>query len=335
MKICVFGGGNIAHSLAAKLSDSQPVSVILLPEERWSNHLSYEQGGVLRPARYDVFATSDASIAGGMDIVFIALPQFAFRSALDRLNPYLREGQTVVMLPAPARMSEYAEELIKRGVKVVALQRVPYISRILSYGVSVRISDDRLEHKIVVSNANMKNEWTQLIPRWFGGKVSFLSSFMVFAFNNSNPLLHPSRLVVLFRDWRNHTFLTNPPFYAEWTDESSEVYITADAEMRTVMEQCQVINLERDYESVMTHYAVGSARELTEKIRSIPSFKSILSPMVELNVEWVPDFSSRYFTEDVVYGTKTIQQFARKYNVRTPRIDYLISAVADIRGSDK
>lgn len=327
MKICVFGGGNIAHSLAAKLSDCQPVSAILLPEEHWSNHLSYEQDGVLRSARYDVFATSDASIAAGMDVVFVALPQFAFRSALDRLGPYLREGQTVVMLPAPAKMSEYAEELIKKGVKVVALQRVPYISRILSYGVSVRISNDRSEHKIVVSDVNMKDEWARLIPMWFGGKVSFLSSFVVFAFNNSNPLLHPSRLVVLFRDWRNHMFLSNPPFYAEWTDESSEIYITADAEMKSVMERCQGIDLKCDYESVLDHYGVKSARELTEKIRSIPSFKPILSPMKEKDGKWVPDFSSRYFTEDIEFGTKTIQLFARQFGVKTPMIDKLISEV--------
>ena len=327
MKICVFGGGNIAHSLAAKLSDRQPVSAILLPEEHWSNHLSYEQDGVLRSARYDVSSTSDASIASGMDVVFIALPQFAFRSALDRLDPFLREGQTIVMLPAPAKMSEYAEGLIKRGVKVVALQRVPYISRILSYGVSVRISNDRSEHKIVVSDAGMKEEWVRLIPMWFGGKVSFLSSFSVFAFNNSNPLLHPSRLVVLFRDWRNRTYEINPPFYAEWTDESSELYIAADREMREVMTKCPGIDFEHDYESALEHYGVKSAHELTEKIRSIPSFKSITSPMKEENGKWVPDFSSRYFTEDIEFGTKTIQAFARRVGVATPIIDKLITDV--------
>lgn len=332
MKICVFGGGNIAHSLAAKLSDSQSVSVILLPNEHWSDRLSYEQDGVLRSSKYCISATSDASIAVGMDVIFIALPQFAVQSALDRLDPFLQEGQTIVILPAPARMSEYADRLIKKGVKVVALQRVPYISRILSYGVSVRISNDRSEHKIAVSDAKMKDELAQLIPMWFGGKVSYLSSFMVFAFNNSNPLLHPSRLIVLFRDWRNKVYAYNPPFYAEWTDESSEIYIAADLEMRSVMECCPQVDLERDYESVMDHYGVKSARELTEKIRSIPSFKPILSPMKEEMGKWVPDFTSRYFTEDIEFGTKTIQSFARQFGVLTPQIDGLIGETKDICG---
>ena len=328
MNVCKCGDGHIAHSLAAKITDYLPATVLLRSEKHWCPRLTYNQDGITYQSSCEVNATVDMRVVQDADVVFMALPQFAFEGALDRLEPYLHRGQAVVAVPAPAKMNEYAKRLEGIGVQVVGFQRVPYISRIVRYGERVRISADRREHKCVVSDSAMKGVWQDFVTTWFGGKVSFLSSFSVFAFNNSNPLLHPSRMVVLFRDWRNRTYTINPPFYAEWTDESSELYIAADREMREVMAKCPGINLEHDYESVLNHYGVKSAHELTEKIRSIPSFRSITSPMKEMDGKWIPDFASRYFTEDIEFGTKTIQMLARQFGVKTPTVDRLILEAA-------
>ena len=331
MNVCIYGDGHIAHSLAAKITDYLPATVLLRFDKHWNRRLAYNQAGISHESSCEIKVTTDMCVVQNADIVFIALPQFAFEGALDRLGPYLHRGQVVVAIPAPAKMNEYAKRLEEVGAQVVGFQRVPYISRIVKYGEQVQISEDRSEHKCVVSDPTMKGVWQNFTTTWFGGKVSFLSSFSVFAFNNSNPLLHPSRLVVLFRDWRDCFFTTNPLFYAEWTDESSELYIAADREMREVMAKCPDIDLEHDYESVLEHYGVKSAHELTEKIRSIPPFRSITLPMKEESGKLVPDFSSRYFTEDVEFGTKVIQAIARRVNVQTPTIDMLIAGVERIQ----
>lgn len=324
MNVCIYGDGHVAHSLAAKIADYLPVTIVLRFDRYWSRRLKYEQDGIFHESFCEVNATTDEHVARGADIIFIAVPQFAFENALGRLCPYLHDGQIVVAVPAPAKMAEYAKYIAKSGAEVVGFQRVPYISRIVKYGERVQISADRREHKCVVSNAVLKGVLESFATTWFGGTVSFLSSFLVFAFNNSNPLLHPSRMAVLFRDWRNHIFEKNPPFYAEWTDESSELYVAADCEMREVMMKCPGVDFKRDYESVLDHYGVETISELTQKIRSIPSFRSILSPMRELGGRFIPDFSSRYFTEDVAFGTRTIQNIARRLSVQTPTIDSMI-----------
>ena len=36
---------------------------------------------------------------------------------------------------------------------------------------------------------------------------------------------------------------------------------------------------------------------------------------------WIPDFNSRYFTEDFPYGLKFIKETAAKQNMTTPVID--------------
>ena len=160
--------------------------------------------------------------------------------------------------------------------------------------------------------------------------MEYLSSFLTLAFSNSNPLLHPSRLVVLFKDWRHKIFPDNPPFYGEWTDESSELYISADSEMRKVMSRYP-IDMQRDYESVLDHYGVKTARELTVKIRSIPPFRTILSPMLQTADGWVPDFSSRYFTEDVQFGLEEMLRFADKAGVSMPTMQALYDGVRKLR----
>ena len=156
--------------------------------------------------------------------------------------------------------------------------------------------------------------------------MSYLSSFTSFVFSNSNPLLHPARLVELLHGGDMGVYERCPYFYAEWTDKSSEYYIVADREMYEVFNACAPESASVDYESVLEHYGVVNAAELTAKIRSIESFKKIRAPWKENSSgQWEPDFNSRYFTEDIPYGTRIIQQYARKAGIETSMIDYMIN----------
>lgn len=331
MNICVYGGGNIAHSLAAKISQTQSVAIVTRRPANWSRRLLLEQDGRTVESRFDVCATDDARAVAKAQLIFIALPQFAIEDTLDRILPHLNAGSTVAFVPAPARIVRYAELLASRGVGVVGFQRVPYISRIVEYGRAVRISDDRDVYRIVVSDSSLTHAWDEWCSLWFGGRTEYLSSFLTLAFSNSNPLLHPSRLVVIFKDWHHKTFSYNPPFYGEWTDESSELYISADNEMREVMSRYP-IDMQKDYESVLDHYGVKTACQLTCKLRSIPSFRTILSPMLQTTDGWVPDFSSRYFTEDVQFGLAEMLQLAGKVGVQVPTMRMLYDGVCNLRG---
>ena len=73
--------------------------------------------------------------------------------------------------------------------------------------------------------------------------------------------------------------------------------------------------------AILDYYESVDAASLTRKIRSIPAFKSILSPMKEIDGKFIPDLNSRYFTEDFECGTFYIRDTARKYGVSIPTID--------------
>lgn len=326
--VAIVGGGNIAHSLAAAITMHQDVVVVTRRPDAWGVRMKFEQGGELQRCPYEISATSDFNSISDADIIFITLPQFVIEETIAKLTKVVKVGASVVFVPAPAKTSDYAESFATFGCKVVGIQRVPFISRTLEYGHLVRISEPRKVHKLVVSDDSMRGEWNGLCCNWFCGHSEYLSSFLTFAFSNSNPLLHPARLNVLLGGGDNGRYKECPYFYAGWTDESSELYVAADKEMQKVFAACSPKAAECDYESVLSHYGVMTAQELTQKIRSIESFKPILAPWKQCDDgTWIPDYDSRYFTEDIPFGTQVIQAYARREGISTPVIDKMILTV--------
>ena len=320
--VVIYGGGNIAHSVAAAIARVQPVTIITRRPECWGHGLVCEQEDFIWRTRYNISATASLEPLNDADVIFILLPQLAHEEVVENCCKKLKAGSTVVFAPGPARCIEYAKKFAKMNVHVVAFQRVPFIARTIDYGHSVRCSLPRRLHKLVVSDKTMESGWRSRCQKWFQGEVQYLYSFLSFVFSNSNPLLHPARLFVLLKNGNNGTYDRCPYFYAEWTDESSKLYIAADVEMQGVYEACAYESFVHDYESVMRHYEVATSAELTHKIRSIESFKTILAPWKRgRDDRWAPDFASRYFAEDIPYGTKVILSYAQRVGLSVPIIE--------------
>ena len=328
--VVVYGGGNVAHSLVAVISATQQVSVVTRNPNEWQHELKWVQNGLVNSSKFSVVATCDHSVLEAAEVLFVCLPQSAIDDTFEKVLSYLNPHAVVVFVPAPAKTFHYAEILGLKGIRTIGFQRVPFISRIVDYGKVVNISNNRKAHKISVSDENLKELCCKICDKWFGGRVKFLSSFLTFCFSNSNPLLHPSRIVVLFDKWKEKRYTYNPLFYGEWTDASSELYLAADHEMRSVMQKFPCFDMLIDYESVLDHYNVRNAHELTLKLQSIPSFLEILSPMKKSGELWIPDFESRYFTEDVNYGLQTMVDLAGKVNEPTPIMNSLVEKMRKI-----
>lgn len=86
--------------------------------------------------------------------------------------------------------------------------------------------------------------------------------------------------------------------------------------------------------SLLDYYESSDAESLTAKIKSINAFQRILSPMKEVSGGWIPDFNSRYFTEDFPFGLRFIKDIAEKQNISIPTINKVynwgISKLTDI-----
>lgn len=326
--VCVCGGGHIGHALVALWGALGAVSCLTRRPEQWGKKLSYQVGSAPWRETQEIFVSSNPAIVSQHALIVIALPRFAIIDELQRIAPFLCAGQTVVFIPGPAGMEEIVAQLQTHGVSVIAFQRTPVVSRITEYGHAVRIGAPRRVNKLALSNTVQYAEWKAYFEWCFGGEVSALASFLSLTLSNSNPLLHPARIVPLLDGGVNGCYPQCPYFYAEWTDESSRLYLAADDEMRQIFQAVSPATFLQDYESALVHYEATNITELTAKIRSIPSLHEILAPW-KLGDDglWHPDYTSRYFTEDVPFGTKIIQRYAHKVGISTPVIDSLITRI--------
>jgi hypothetical protein len=62
---------------------------------------------------------------------------------------------------------------------------------------------------------------------------------------------------------------------------------------------------------------------LARKLSSIEAFKGIKAPMEEVEGGYIPDFQSRYFTEDFPYGLAIVHRLAHEKGVPSPTIDMI------------
>jgi hypothetical protein len=140
--------------------------------------------------------------------------------------------------------------------------------------------------------------------------------------SNSNPLLHPSRLYSLWKDWHEGIVYDRiPMFYEEWTEEAAELYINMDRELQTLLEQLPVNK--GSIATVLDYYESSDAPSLARKLSSIEAFKGIKAPMEEVEGGYIPDFQSRYFTEDFPYGLAIVHRLTHEKRIPSTTIDMI------------
>ena len=76
--------------------------------------------------------------------------------------------------------------------------------------------------------------------------------------------------------------------------------------------------------TILDYYESTDAVSLANKLQSIQAFKGIKSPMKKVDGGYIPDFGSRYFTEDFPYGLQIVQQQSRQHDISTPTIDEIL-----------
>ena len=124
----------------------------------------------------------------------------------------------------------------------------------------------------------------------------------------------------MWKDWQpGIIYPRNPQFYSEWTLEASTLLLKMDNELQHLL---KALGLKDGcIPPVLDYYEASNADTLTNKLRNIKAFQNISSPMKIVNGGFIPDFGSRYFTEDFPFGMRFIVETAQKHNVCIPAIE--------------
>lgn len=335
MRISVIGAGNIGTAIVADLSRNHEVIVYSSKAEKFKSTIEYidnqkklcfESGGFLVTNQYDI-AVKNA------DIIFVALPTFLIENVVGIISQYADRKTMVGFVPGAGGVEYIARPLIERGNTVFAFERTPYVSRIKKYGESVYASK-KPKARIATLPWENENEVASLISELFEISCSVIHSFLAITFT---PTLHISRCYSMFKNVDKYSLIVgeNPLFYKDWRDEDSIICLKVDEELHRVADAIDATGICMDELIPYTvHYESSNEKELTMKIRSIPSLREIKSPIIEDKNVYKVDVESRYFTESFPYRLAVVEGFADIFDVDVPIIDEILEWYAHIKNKN-
>ena len=326
MNICINGGGNLGHVVAGYLASKGTHHVTLLTRqpERWSQtlHIHTPEGHVLEGHVKEISADANLLVPEA-DIVLLCLPGFAVADTLNAIRPYLHPTTAVGSVVSSTGFFFEAMKLLPETTPLFGFQRVPFIARVEEYGKSAHLLGYKSSLSVAIETRKSSLNKERLgasLSEMFDTPVHLLANHYEVSLTNSNPLLHTSRLYSMWHDW--HEGMTYPiqnQFYSDWTDEASQLLIDMDAEFFRLLHVLPVTP--GAIPSVLDYYESTDAVSLTKKLHSIEAFKGILSPMKKVGDGFVPDFHSRYFTEDFPYGLAIIHHLMHEHHIPSPYIN--------------
>lgn len=322
-RICICGGGSLGHVIAGYLSAKKDLEVNILTQrpQLWKHELqiSTPEGDTLC-GKLNTVSNKPEEALHKVDIVLLCLPGYAIKSELLKIKPYANECTYVGTIFSSTGFFFEALEILDNDVPLWGFQRVPFIARTNVYGESAHLLGYKTSHNIAVEHCEDKERFRSQIEKLFDAPVHLLNNYYEASFTNSNPILHPSRLYTLFKDWNKNVYYDHQLlFYEEWTNEASELLITLDKELFSVLAKLPVAP---DFlMPILPYYESSNTESLTRKIRSINAFKGITTPMIFSEKGWQPDLNSRYFREDFMHGLRYIHQEAHRLGIEVPMID--------------
>lgn len=320
-RITIVGGGSLGHVCAAVFASQQDcrVSILTGRPELWDKRIAAtDPDGRRYEGTLAAVSNKEEETVSGADMVFLCLPGYLFADTLRRIKPYLGHA-AVGSIVASTGFFFFAHDILDARTPLFAFQRTPFIARVKEYGCEGLLLGYKKEVFAAVEGVEDRETFRKELELRFRTPVSLLESFYEASLTNSNPILHTGRLYALWHDYKGDAVPRPILFYKEWTDEASTLLIEMDKEFMTLLDQLPMNG--HHIPPLLAYYDSNDATSLTRKIASIPAFQTIVAPMKETPRGWVPDFSSRYFTEDFPFGLRFIKELAERHGVATPTID--------------
>ena len=322
MRIVICGGGGLGHTCAGVLSNRDGVKVDLLTNhpEKWNRHyLINMPDGSRLTGNLDRISSRPEEVIPDADWVFLCLPAFLVEETLLRIKPYLHKDTVVGAVAGNTGFFLYGHKHLSADSKLFSFQRVPYISRVVDYGKEANLLGFRDKLIMAVENVDDREAFRTQVEHLFHEETELADSFYEVTLSNSNPILHTGRLYTMWKDWDGKPFDRCSLFYKEWTLEASEMDIEMDKEFFALLKKRNVST--KHIATLLEHYDSTDAKGMTRKLHSIASLSTLRSPMQQVEGGWVPDFTSRFFTEDFPYGLRTIYEMAKEDHIPCPHIE--------------
>lgn len=332
MKITVIGTGHAGSTVAADLSRrGHEVTLLKTSDKLHNEHFAelqktgwilLEENNSEYPAK--VFATTDIPLAlSGRDLIIVYIQTNYHEQLIQRISPYLEDGQTVLIEPGYLSTC-YFLRYCKKDITIVEAESSPIDCRITSPG-KVRVLFRNVINPVGVF-PKIKTEKAKSVLAQTGFPFEYLTSVVEAALHNPNLIVHTigavfstPRIEYVAKhggDYSMYREVFTPHIWnlVESLDsEKMDVLAALGCDRVPYVEACKhrnSLNNNRDALDVFFDYANNSAP----------------------NGPDAPD--SRYVTEDVPQGLVLLESLGKELNIATPTCTALIDCASAILKRD-
>lgn len=359
-KVVIVGGGNAAHVFIARcghLGIACDWLSTLSEEARRLKTAMGNKGGVTatksltgetwfgRPERV---SDNPAEILPGAALIIMTLPIFAQEPTLKLMVPYIEEGTCLGAIPGGAAFDALIYETFgERKAKtcdIFGTRTLPWACRITEYGKTVSILGTKENDQIVV-NSNRSDLVINQIQRIVGQDLKYdrADNFLFLSFTMP---WHPCFMYGMFSDWDGITpFKEEPAFYTSVNPATANLISDASDEIiqlrNEIVKRFPAINL-----SEVTHakdwmksaYAAfieeTDLDDLHSMIAQNPAYHGLLFPMKTVPGGYVPDYTSRYLTEDIPCVFLVYKGLAEMIDFQIPITEMIIEWSQRVMGKE-
>lgn len=334
MKVCVVGAGNIGLALVSTLALQEKYEVVLYTKKYFDNSCfkfrDMENNKDYVNLRFNVETDLKCAVSN-CKYIFCTYPAFLRKSFINEVSSYIPSDCKLGFVPGYGGAEYMCHNLVKKGVTIFGLQRVPFVARQENKTLSMLLS--RKKNLFIASIPKFQiSSICHDLEDMIGIPVVKLKEYMAVTLTPSNPLLHLSGIYTVFKDYKKGDYYDKQlMFYQEWTDETSHLLLKYDEELQQICSRMQPLNLD-EVVSLKVYYESPTAELMTKKLKSIKAFEVVKVPLVENKGKFYPDFNSRMFIEDFPYGIAIIKYFGILTKVDTPTIDKILKFYKDKTG---
>ncbi len=323
MNVTIVGCGNVGTQIAvhcASKNHSVTIFTSKFKEVQKTLYIVDNLDNVFLSGKIKT-ATDNAQIAfSNADLIFVTVPSFYMKRQAEIITPHLKKGCVICIVPGMGGGEFAFKQALENGAVICGLQRVPSVARLKEYGKTVCATGYRDKLFVASLPTNQKENCAKLIGSIFDMPCDAMPHYLNLTLTPSNPILHTTRLKTIFKDYKEGVFYKSLPlFYQEWNDESSLLLLKCDKEVQDICLALKDFDLSF-VKSLKEHYESPDAEALTKKITSIPAFFGLKTPYIETENGLLPDFDSRYFTADFMFGLTILIQIADFLEINCPNM---------------
>ncbi|MCP4403647.1 MAG: hypothetical protein GY801_40875 [bacterium] len=359
--IVVCGAGNASHVCVAEFSSNGFIVDVFAPfqdeSERWNAAIAHTGGDLLvdNPdgshtiGRPRCISNNPADIIPGADIIVLPLPEFSLEPVLTAIKEYLRPG-TIIMATPGGAFEWIARKALGSTFDTMCLavvQPMPYNCRIQEFGRRVNLIGKKSEYKIACYPRSRIDDVGEYVTKmWNGTSLTKMKYFLSLTLYNANGIIHPQRLYGLLHDYKaGDTLPENPLFYEDMDDYSAHLIEQCDTELQNAIRMLEEkgglegLSAESppERERIKKTYrdAITDMSTFRSCFATNAAYKGLRFPFLEQHDgTFLPDFTSRYFTEDIQGGSCMMKGINELCGLETPIIDNVVTFFQKFLGKE-